>query len=101
MVFPWHVSKSDSENILNIQWFYEGRSQELIASEVHGQFVTSPVFSGRVEHTANAEIVLHRVTLLDKGNYSVEVVVRDSGGDVSVQRRSVLVEVSGLNLDIV
>ena len=100
VLLPWNVSNSDAENILDIQWFYEGRSQELIASEVHGQFVTTPVFSGRVERATNAGIVLHHVTVLDKGNYSVEVVVRDASGDANVLRRSVLVEVSGLNIDI-
>ena len=98
ILLSWNVSKSDTESILNIQWFYEGRSQELIASNVHGQFVATPVFSGRVEKTTNAGIVLHHVTLLDRGNYSVEVVVGEANGDVTVLRRSVTVEISGSNI---
>jgi hypothetical protein len=63
---PWNILLAAGDVINNIEWFFTGRSEEMIAMEAHGNFLTMPSFSGRVTKTANAGIdVTHvQVTLL-------------------------------------
>lgn len=63
--------------VLDTQWFYSGRSQEVMAVSVNGHFVQMPAFSGRLQPSGNAGLVLWGLTTQDSGRYSVEVV----GGD--------------------
>ena len=84
------------DEIVDIQWFYEGLSHEMMALLAHGQFVVLPAFSGRLRQLANAGLVLSHVTVSDSGNYSIEAV----GGDLNTQEisrlhRTVVLEVSG------
>ncbi|XP_070201451.1 uncharacterized protein [Littorina saxatilis] len=97
LTLSWEVSKTTGETIVDVQWFYEGRSQELIAILSHGQLNVMPSFSGRVELTANAGIVIHRVTTGEMGNYSVEVNALDENGDfVTLRRKASVIIGDGL-----
>ncbi|XP_070182558.1 uncharacterized protein [Littorina saxatilis] len=87
LTLSWEVSKTTGETIVDVQWFYEGRSQEMIAILSHGHLNVMPSFSGRVELTANAGIVIHHVTTGEKGNYSVEVNAFDKSGQFVTLRR--------------
>jgi hypothetical protein len=85
--------------VLDVQWFYSGRSQEVMAVQVHGRFVEMPAFSGRLLQTGNAGLVLLDLMTQDSGRYSVEVV----GGDphsstVDRLERFVTLEVAGQSL---
>ena len=84
------------EEIVDIQWLFQGHSDEIIAMFSHGTFVPLPAFSQRATHLPNAGIALSHVTVADTGNYSVEVTGRNSGGGQFALRRSVFVKVSGL-----
>eukprot|EP00916_Digyalum_oweni_P008438 GHVL01014134.1.p1 GENE.GHVL01014134.1~~GHVL01014134.1.p1 ORF type:complete len:419 (-),score=28.09 GHVL01014134.1:60-1316(-) len=97
LTLSWDVSKTTGETIVDVQWFYEGRSQELIAILSHGQLNVMPSFSGRVELTANAGIVIHHVTTGEMGNYSVEVNALDENGDfVTLRRKASVIIGDGL-----
>nr|QBA18384.1 VIgL family C1q-related protein 11 isoform 1 [Littorina littorea] len=87
LTLSWDVSKTTGETIVDVQWFYEGRSQEIIAFLSHGRLVVLPAFSGRVELTANAGLVIHHVTSGEKGNYSVDVNAFDKSGQFVTLRR--------------
>ena len=84
------------DEIVDIQWFYEGLSHEIMALVTNGQFVVLPSFSGRLQQLANAGLVLSHVTVSDSGNYSIEAV----GGYLSSQQisrlhRTAVLEVTG------
>ncbi|XP_070184257.1 uncharacterized protein [Littorina saxatilis] len=97
LTLSWDVSKTTGETIVDVQWFYEGRSQELIAILSHGQLNVMPSFSGRVELTANAGIVIHHVTTGEHGIYSVEVSALDKNGDcVTLRRKASVIIGDGL-----
>ncbi|KAK7105338.1 uncharacterized protein [Littorina saxatilis] len=97
LTLSWDVSKTTGETIVDVQWFYEGRSQEMIAILSHGHLNVMPSFSGRVELTANAGIVIHHVTTGEKGNYSVEVNAQDkNGGYVTLRRKASVLVGDGL-----
>ncbi|XP_070201448.1 uncharacterized protein [Littorina saxatilis] len=97
LTLSWEVSKTTGETIVDVQWYYEGRSQELIAMLAHGHLNVMPSFSGRVELTANAGIVIHHVTTGEKGNYSVEVNAQDkNGGFVTLRRKASVLVGEGL-----
>ncbi|KAK7092832.1 hypothetical protein V1264_008519 [Littorina saxatilis] len=92
---PWNLTLSGGDSVMDIQWFYSERSEELIATEVHGQFLIFPAFSGRVRKISNAGIEIDGVEAIAKGNYSVEVVGQSAAGAVTSLRRSVFVFISG------
>jgi hypothetical protein len=81
---------------VDIQWFLAGRSDEMFAMEAHGHFVTMPSFSGRVTRTTNVGIDVKHVQMLESGNYSVEVIVKQASGDVVQLMRSAIVYITGL-----
>ena len=95
---PWTLSVTNGDVIEDIQWFYSGRSQELIATEAHGFFFLTPAFSGRAQQITNAGIEIDHVPVEGWGNYSVEVIARTAGGDVVTLRRSATVHVTGWKL---
>jgi hypothetical protein len=78
-----------------IQWFFSGRSDELIVTEAHGHFFPTPTFSGRVSKTTNAGIDVDRIQTQDSGNYSVELLVRTASGNVETLWRSAYVHATG------
>ncbi|KAK7090420.1 uncharacterized protein [Littorina saxatilis] len=86
---PWNLTLSGGDSIVDIQWFYLGLSEELIATEAHGNVLTMPAFSGRVRKISNVGIDIDGMQVLDKGNYSVEIVGRSAAGDLVNLRRSV------------
>nr|QBA18393.1 VIgL family C1q-related protein 5 [Littorina littorea] len=97
LILSWDVSKTTGETIVDVQWYYEGRSQELIAMLAHGHLNVMPAFSGRVELTGNAGLVIHHVTAGEKGNYSVEVNAVDaSGRSVTLRRKAAVLIGDGL-----
>ncbi|KAK7105491.1 uncharacterized protein [Littorina saxatilis] len=97
LTLSWDVSKTTGETIVDVQWFYEGISQEMIAILSHGHLNVMPSFSGRVELTSNAGLVIHHVTSGEKGNYSVEVNAVDaSGSSVTLRRKALVVIREGI-----
>ncbi|KAK7089789.1 uncharacterized protein [Littorina saxatilis] len=97
LTLSWGVSKTTGETIVDVHWYYEGRSQELIAMLAQGHLNVMPSFSGRVELTANAGIVIHHVTTGEKGNYSVEVNAQNkNGGFVTLRRTASVLVGEGL-----
>ncbi|XP_070183111.1 uncharacterized protein [Littorina saxatilis] len=91
---PWNLTLSGGDSVMDIQWFYSERSEELIATEVHGHFLILPAFSGRVRKISNAGIEIDGVEAIARGNYSVEVVGQSAAGAVTTLRRSVFVFIS-------
>jgi hypothetical protein len=53
---PWKIVLAAGEVIENVQWFFNGRSEEVVAMEMHGHFIPMPSFSTRVTKTTNAGI---------------------------------------------
>ena len=78
----------------DIQWFFRGRSEELIAILGNGTFVPLPAFATRLQLIDNAGIILNGVTVGDSGVYTVEINGFDKTGDHFVLRRHVIVQVS-------
>ena len=95
VTLPWNYSLSASETLEDVQWFYEGRSNETIAVMIHGYFLPLPAFSSRVRYVPGAGITLTRVTVADSGNYSVEVSGRDGSGAFFKTRRAVVLQIGG------
>ena len=95
VTLPWNYSLSASETLEDVQWFYEGRSNEMIAVMTHGNFLPLPAFSSRVRYVPGAGITLTRVTVADSGNYSVEVSGRDGSGAFFKTRRAVVLQIGG------
>ncbi|KAL8617800.1 hypothetical protein ACOMHN_044900 [Nucella lapillus] len=91
---PWSVRTAVIDKILDIQWFFEGRSHEIIATLANGVFFTSPAYAGRVQKTTNAGIEIQHVTTQEVGNYSVEVIGRVADGDVITLRHWVFVHIA-------
>ena len=92
---PWNYSLSAGETLEDVQWFYEGRSNEMIAVMTHGHFLPLPAVSSRVRYVPGAGITLTRVTVADSGNYSVEVSGRDGSGAFFKTRRTVVLQIGG------
>ena len=84
-----NYSLSAGESLEDVQWFYEGRSLEMIAVLTHGNFLPLPAFSHRVQYVSGAGITLKQVTVADSGNYSVEISVY-KGNSFFRLRRSVI-----------
>ena len=79
---------------MDMQWYYHGHSQEMIAIYSHGYFNDMPAYSGRVEMTSDVGIVIRHVTTSESGNYSVEINGVDASGRFTVLRRFVRVFIS-------
>ncbi|XP_070203386.1 uncharacterized protein [Littorina saxatilis] len=92
---PWRVAIPTTDSIVEIKWYFHGNSDELIAIFSGSKFGPLPGFSdGRAEFLANAGLVIHHVTVLDKGNYSVVVDVLDTSGQTTTLRDSVIVQIT-------
>ena len=61
-----------------------------------GYFNGMPAYSGRVEMTLNAGLVIRHVTTSENGNYSVEVNGLDASGSFIVLRRTAQVIVGSM-----
>ena len=94
LTLAWDVLNVTGERILDMQWYYHGRSQELIAMYSRGYFNDMPAYSGRVEMTSDAGLVIRHVTTSESGNYSVEIDGLDASGGFTRLRRTALVFVS-------
>ena len=96
ITLPWQYELSPGDVISDIQWLYNGLSDELIAMVGHGHFITLPAFAGgRVEQVTNGGIVVNKATVSDTGNYTVEVQGYDAAGDHFILRQTVVVQISG------
>jgi hypothetical protein len=93
---PWTLLLAAGDVIEDVKWFFSGRSQEIMAMEANGVFLTTPSFSGRVSKTTNAGLDVSHVQQLDSGNYSVEVLARTAVGDLVTLWRSAYVHVTGV-----
>lgn len=97
VTLAWNYSLSAGESLEDVQWFYEGRSHEMIAVLTHGNFLPLPAFSHRVQYVSGAGITLTQVTVADSGNYSVEISVY-KGNSFFHLRRSVILQIGGLSV---
>lgn len=93
LTLPWKFILSQHETLEDIQWFYHGNSEELVAIFVHGSFFTPPPFSGRVQFVDNAGLTVSHVTISESGNYSVVVTLLSSSGDYSKLSSTVNVDI--------
>ena len=84
-----------NEGITDIQWFYAGRSREMIAVLARGNFLVMPSFSGRVEHVQTGGLYMEQVKVADTGNYTIEVSGHDTAGAFFTLRHTALVRVGG------
>ena len=94
---PWEAATETGEEIVNIEWLFKGRSDELIAICAHGHLIVEPAYSGRVERLGSAGIAVSGVAASQGGNYSVEVQVTrdDASGQRITLTRTATVEVTG------
>ena len=60
----------------------------------HGYFNDMPAFSGRVQMTSGAGLVIRHVTAAESGNYSVEINGADASGTLTVLQRTAQVFIS-------
>ena len=96
VTLPWQYELSQGDVISDIQWLYNGLSEELIAMLSHGHFIALPAFGGdRVEQVNNAGIVVNTAAVGDTGNYTIEVQGYDDAGDFFLLRQTVIVHISG------
>ena len=95
LTIPWQLNLNSGETIKEVQWYFRGQSEEVIALKVHGQFLPMATFSQRVTSHLNAGIQLDHVTTGDSGAFSVEVTTLDSSGALSSLRHTVHVYVAG------
>jgi hypothetical protein len=49
VTFPWTYVTSSGEDIIEIEWYAVGHSEELVAILTHGHFVPLATFSRRVQ----------------------------------------------------
>ena len=97
ITLPWQYELSPGDVISDVQWLYNGLSEELIAMLSHGHFIVLPAFGGdRVEQVTNAGIVVNTAAVSDTGNYTVEVQGHDASGDFFLLRQTVVVRISGI-----
>ena len=101
VTLAWNYSLSAGESLEDVQWFYEGRSHEMIAVMTHGNFLPLPAFSHRVQYVSGAGITLMHVTVADSGIYSVEISGHDSSGAFFQIRRTVILQIGGLSTFLV
>ena len=95
ITLPWNFVLDRGDTITEIEWYYDGASQEMIAMEAHGGFLTFPAFGNRVEQVNDAGIRLTGVLTSDSGNYTVVVNGYDAAGGHFELRDSAFVQISG------
>ena len=97
ITLPWQYQLAPGDVVIDIQWTYNGVSDELIAMVAQGHFVPLPAFAGnRVQPINNAGIVVNQATVSDTGNYTVAVQGYDSSGNHFLLRQTVMVHISGM-----
>ena len=82
LTLDWAYTLSHGETVHDIEWLYDGHSNEVIAIQTHGHFLPGAPFSHRVEQssTTNAGLQLTHLLVGDSGLYSVEVTYADDTG---------------------
>ena len=95
VTLPWNFVLDRGDTITEIEWYYDGASQEMIAMEAHGGFLTFPAFGHRVEQVNDAGIRLTGMLTSDSGNYTVVVNGYNSTGEHFELRASAVVQISG------
>ena len=78
-----------------MQWFFHGRSQEMIAILSHDVFVPLPAFSDRVQHGSDGTLTIRHLTTEDSGNYTIEINVQSSSGSGFTVSDTIYVQVAG------
>ena len=79
----------------DVQWFFNGRSSEMIAVLTHDNFLALPAFANRAAFVDNAGITISQISTSDQGNYSVEVSGRDSSGAFFKENTTLRLQVGG------
>ena len=95
-VLPWTVTLDQGDEIVDIQWYFRGRSDEMIAMFAHGNFLAMPAFSARIRHMPNAGVAVSHVTPSDSGRYYVQIMGRNSLGFFSLLHEATLVVTGSL-----
>ena len=96
ITLPWEYELSPGDVISDVQWLYNGLSEELIAMLSHGHFIVTAFSEDRAEQVNNAGIVVNTVAVSDTGNYTVEIQGHDASGDFFLLRQTVVVYISGI-----
>jgi len=86
---------SPEEQLVTIQWTFQGGSNEIIAMLHSGRFLPMPGFSQRVRQEVGQGISLSHVTAGDSGNYTVVVTAHDSSGNIFTIRHRAELRVTG------
>ena len=97
VTLPWTYALDTGDTINQIEWYYHGASEEMIAIQAHGGFFAYPAFANRAlgVGNANAGLILSHVITSDSGNYTVVVSCFDTSGVHFELWQSVVLQVSG------
>jgi hypothetical protein len=90
----WQFVLGQGDVITDVQWIYDGHSQEAIATSTHGHFIAFPAFSHRMDPVGNAGISVRKVVVGDSGNYTVELDSFDGSGTHFNLRTYIVLRVS-------
>ena len=99
LALPWNASLSSRHFINQVMWFHKNPTEDMIAVAVRDNFMPTPAYTGRVQQTTNAGIILNNLTASDKGNYSVQVWLETKDRDIDIWKASVIVSVAGVGTD--
>ncbi|KAK7491034.1 hypothetical protein BaRGS_00017730 [Batillaria attramentaria] len=81
---PWNLTLTPSEELVDLQWLYQGGSQELIAMFANDEFLPSAPYAGRVQHVG-AGLVMSHFSASDAGDYTLSVSAHDGSGFLRLQ----------------
>ena len=93
--FRWNFTLAAGQSLTDVQWYYDGRSSEMVAMFSRGVFVPLPAFSERVSFDGLGGITLNGVIPTDGGNFTMEVSGHSDDGVFFQLRRSVVLKVGG------
>ena len=96
ITLPWTFRQGSQQSITSMEWFFYGRSQEMIAMLSHGMFLPLPAFSGRVEHGSDGTLTIHNLAEEDSGNYTIEINGKGASGLAFTLSNTIYVQVAGL-----
>lgn len=96
VTLAWDYAKRQNESVVNLEWRYhriDALNDEVLATEVNGNFFTDPATVQRVEFIPGAGIRLLGVTAASSGIYTVQVNL-NVGGNIVTHTDSVKVVVT-------
>ncbi|KAK7491033.1 hypothetical protein BaRGS_00017729 [Batillaria attramentaria] len=101
VTLPWKYETEGAEHAIDVEWLYqaEGQVEELIASNVRGNFFVTPTAKQHLQFVPNAGLELMHVTQADSGAYILNVNI-NLHGSVTVYSQRVVLEVSNFEKEI-